>query len=267
MSTTNNVYILISSDRMKKVTLPTKMSSDLAEEIGIHIGDGSLSIRPKYRHYDYFVCLGIHEKDYMKHVLQLIQSLYRIKVKPIERTKDSSLIATISSKKLTLWKLSLGLPSGDKGQINIPKSVLDSKFILDCVRGIFDTDGSLTFKKKYKDVHYYPVIKITSKSKILISQIYDITFKLGFTVYTYFDERMKSSTGTISTEHSLFISGNKSLEMWMDLIGSRSPVHISKYLIWKKFGFCPPKTTLSIRKSILKGIADPSIFENAGRGI
>lgn len=249
---------------MKSVTLPREMSPELAEEIGIHIGDGSLVIRPKYHHYDYFVCLGIHEQEYMQYVCKLMHRLYSLKGKITERQKDGALTATFSSKSLIMWKLSLGLPSGNKGQISIPKVVLDSEYILDCIRGIFDTDGSLTFKKKYRDVHYYPVVKIDSKSKFLILQLLEVISKFGFTCYAFYDGKHKSSTGVTTTVHSLFISGQKSLELWMDLIRPKNPVHISKYMIWKKFGFCPPRTTLSTRKSILEGRKAAISYENVG---
>ncbi|MBI2542682.1 MAG: hypothetical protein HYW24_00640 [Candidatus Aenigmarchaeota archaeon] len=251
---------------MKRIIIPKEMGPELAEEIGIHIGDGSLLIRPESGHYEYYVCLSIEEKDYMKYVCRIIHSLYSLKVKPKERPLDGSLYTLFSSKQLAMYKLSLGLPSGDKGQITIPKVVFDSKFVLDCIRGIFDTDGSLTFKKKYKDVHYYPVIHIASISKDLILQMADILSKFRFTYYTYLDEKKGSSTGTIIIEHSLFISGRKSLDLWMGLIGSSSPIHTSKYLIWKRFGFCPPKTTLSTRRSILEGKVDPVIFERDAGG-
>lgn len=242
------------------------MSSELAEEIGIHIGDGSLIIRPESSHYEYYICLSIEEKEYMRYACELMDSLYSLKVEPKERPDDSSLFALFSSKGLALWKLSLGLPSGNKGQISIPKAVLDSHYILDCVRGIFDTDGSLTFKKKYKEVHYYPVIKIDSKSRVLISQLCEIISKIGFTCYAFYDGQKKSSTGVTAIGHTLFVSGEESLEKWMRLIGSRNPIHSSKYLIWKAFDFCPPKTKLSIRKDILEGKIDPITLEKDAGG-
>lgn len=249
---------------MKRITIPKGMSPELAEEIGIHIGDGSLLIRPDSGHYEYYICLSTEEREYMKHACELMQSLYSLKGHVREEQGSRSLLALFSSKQLALWKLSIGLPSGRKGQIDIPEYVLTSKFVLDCIRGIFDTDGSFTFKKSYKDVHYYPVIKLTVKSRVLISRIHGILSKSGFTTYTHFDEKVKSSTGTISIEHSLFVSGKESLELWMRKIGSQSLTHISKYLIWKEFGFCPPKTTPYIRKDILEGRIDPILFEDAG---
>ena len=120
------------------------------------------------------------------------------------------------------------------------------------MRGVFDTDGSLMFKKREKDVHFYPLIEIVSKSKPLISQISDIVTKFRFASHTYLDRK-----GTMR----LYIGGRRSVKLWMDIIGSKNPIHTSKYLIWKKFGFCPPRTTLTDRMSILDGKIDPLVFE------
>ena len=154
----NSMWVI----KMKSITIPKEMTAQLAEEIGIHIGDGSLLIRPESGHYEYYVCLSKEEKEYAEYVCSLMFSLYSIEGKPRESSKDRSLLVLFSSKALASWKLHLGLPSGDKGQISIPKSVLDSMFVFDCIRGIFDTDGTIMFKKKQKDVHSYPIIKITS---------------------------------------------------------------------------------------------------------
>ena len=42
----------------------------------------------------------------------------------------------------------------------------------------------------------------------------------------------------------------------MDLVGIKNPVKFTRYLIWKKFGFCPPNTTLQQRQDILNGKLD-----------
>ena len=39
----------------------------------------------------------------------------------------------------------------------------------------------------------------------------------------------------------------------MKLIGIKNPVKLTRYLVWKKFGFCPPHTNLQQRKDILNG--------------
>jgi len=121
---------------MKKITIPQEMSPELAEEIGIHIGDGSLVIRPDSGHYEYYVCLSKEEEGYAEYVCSLMSSLYSIEGKTSGSSRDESLRVLFSSKALAFWKLQLGLPSGDKGQISIPKPVLD-KFCSRLYQGYF----------------------------------------------------------------------------------------------------------------------------------
>ena len=59
-----------------------------------------------------------------------------------------------------------------------------------------------------------------------------------------------------SKEYILTLSGVKRLNEWMNLIGIKNPVKLTRYFVWKKFGFCPPHTTLKEREDILKGKRD-----------
>ena len=47
------------------------------------------------------------------------------------------------------------------------------------------------------------------------------------------------------------ISGKENLEKWMSVITPNNPVHVSKYLFWKKFGYYEPKSTLQARLDAL----------------
>jgi len=248
---------------MNRVSIPTSVTPELCEEIGIHIGDGYLSAR-KWKssiHRDYSVCLSLEEKMYQKHVKSLLRKLYSIEPRDEPRPERNGFNLNICSKQLVLWKQSIGFPTGPKHDIVIPDIVLKSDFAANCIRGIFDTDGSVTFKKKYRDRHYYPVIKIDSKSKLLILQISGLLETFGISNYTSLDDEILNSNGTKSIRNTLFISGNKMLEKWFSVIGSSNYVHLSKFLVWKKFGFCPPKTTQKQRKMFLDGGLNPLSFE------
>ena len=43
----------------------------------------------------------------------------------------------------------------------------------------------------------------------------------------------------------------------MKFVNEKNPKHITRYLMWKKFGFCPPYTTLEERKQMLKKEVSP----------
>ena len=60
--------------------------------------------------------------------------------------------------------------------------------------------------------------------------------------------------------------GEKNLKLWMDKINFNNFKHLSKYLIWKQYGFCPPKTNLKQREEILSEKLDPYSFYKNGLG-
>jgi hypothetical protein len=249
-----------------KINFPTSLSRELAEEIGIHIGDGSLFFRKKENHYDYVVCLSGEEESYKDYVIKLVKKIYGILPSYIDTDRiKNSINIEYNSKLLFLWKKSLGLPVGHKNEIIIPKFISNSSFVVDCLRGIFDTDGSITFKKKNDIYHTYPVLKIDNKSPKLVLQINSLLKKIGINSSFELNRPHTSSRGSITHVSTIYISGRSNLIKWFSLVSPKNEIHISKYQIWKKFGFCPPKTTLQQRKLILNGKLDPQrIYAESG---
>ena len=60
--------------------------------------------------------------------------------------------------------------------------------------------------------------------------------------------------------HRFEMKGIKNLEKWMNEIGFSNFGKFSRYLIWKKFGFCPTNISLSERVKILNGAINPNIY-------
>ncbi len=65
-----------------------------------------------------------------------------------------------------------------------------------------------------------------------------------------------------SYKYRVIMNGVDRLNKWMNIIGSRNFSKFSRYLIWKKFGFCPTNLTLKQREGILKDKID---IYNIGR--
>lgn len=236
---------------MIKITTP-EINKELAEEIGIHIGDGSLGIYNKTGHYDYTICGGLEDEIYLSEfVTPLIYKIYGLKPYLKYSKKDGSISLVYVSKELVLWKKTIGLPVGPKDNISIPSVILNSDFILDCVRGIFDTDGTISFKKRDKEENYYPVIKVTSKSKILIEQIEKILKSKGINSSIQYDVSRQDKRGFKTIDNQLFINGEKNLEKFINIIGFSNIKHITKYLVWKKLGQLKPYTSLDERLEML----------------
>ena len=236
------------NDIRRKIILPTKMTNQLAEDIGIMIGDGCLSIYKDKKRVNYDIsCIGnlYDEKSYYEsYIKNLKLCLFNLKFGLIESKRDSTCILRAHSKGIIeFYSKSIGLPIGKKDRIGIPSIIFSKRsFLISCIRGIGDSDFSLTFKRKDSEIPYYPVIKIISKSRNLIGDLNCGLKCLGFKpTVSYdvctFDKRTKNHY----ISHSLDLNGKKQVERWMELIKFNNTKNLIKYRFWKNNGVGPSK--------------------------
>lgn len=162
----------------------------------------------------------------------------------------------------------MGFPSGKKVlRVRAPDTIMTSNdwtIRRAFLRGFFDADGSIYFSKdprikycKFKRTHhYYPKVSLASISRGLICA--DIRKLLSDFRYGSY----KEPPGRKGKHWAYYIvlRGSNQVNLWMKTVGSSNPVHLTKYRVWKQFGFCPPRTTLDQRKAILLGRLDPEAF-------
>ncbi len=230
-------------DVTRGLKLPSRVTAELAEETGIHIGDGSMSISycrntPEHR---YEISSGNYDMRYIQyHVIPMMQKIYGIL--PRIQQKENYFQTCYNSKGLVQFKhFIIGLPTGNKAKtITIPKIILNSSFVTRCIRGITETDGTLTFKKRHKDVYYYPYIRIDMASKPLIEQLEYLLKKLGIRFSTLYDYLVKSHGAFKDTmHHQIFVSGKKNVLDWEKKIGFSNPRNLDRLNFWKVNGFIP----------------------------
>lgn len=196
-------------DRLKNIKLPKKMSEELAEEVGVHIGDGCLSYN---KNYFSVKCNKKEEKYFTDYLFKLYKNIYNLDLKLMKMQSVSGF--EIYSKVICEFKNKvIGLPYGKKvGKLNIPKSIIETKnkkIYHSFIRGLFDTDGCVYLRYKK-----YPIISITIKSKILINQLADMFKKLGFIPAVY--------------NYTIALNGPTMLEKWVREISSHNPKNINK---------------------------------------
>ena len=163
------------SDIRRRIRLPKQMTVELAEFIGIIIGDGNLSYRVcsqngyKIRKSDIRIAGNVNEGEYLSYVIELFENLFNITMyyREDKRSKAVSLTAH-SMGILHFLNIICRIPLNRKvDNVNIPamimKSSLEIKYAF--LRGLADTDFSVTFKNRTAKGHTYPVIKGTFKSK------------------------------------------------------------------------------------------------------
>ena len=232
--------MLNKKDKLKGLKVP-KISNNLAYLCGVFAGDGSINFRKNKNEYS-IKCVG-NPKDEKEFYTQIIapkfNRVFGFTPEIKERDKKTTFGLVVYSKTLLIYLTQeIGLPLGEKySSLKIPKKFLkDENLTINFIMGVFDTDGCICFKRKYKNYPYYPTISLSSKSSKFIYEISGILKKWGFNVVETYDYRFKDViTKKGFTEISrLELNGRINLNLWLKKVGFYSPKHLSKIKMWRK---------------------------------
>ncbi len=158
------------------------MNKNLAEIVGIMLGDGGIYLNDNYKIRQVTISGNSeNDKDYLiNYVKPLIEKEFNTKLS-IKKHKTCKEIQLISQQKDTVEKLrSIGIRTGNKkaNNVGIPDWIFkNNKFVGACLRGIIDTDGCVAPKTKN---HKAPSIWITSYIPQLREDITKAFNKLSF---------------------------------------------------------------------------------------
>lgn len=195
----------------KEVFIPRK-NNQLAEFVGILIGDGGISKRQVTVTLNYKT-----DKLYSVFVTNLIRSLFRIRPGIYFRKNESVINIVISRKRAVVFCESIGLKIGNKLKqgLDIPEWIKQKKsFKISCIRGLMDTDGCvfnechLIKGKKY----CYPRLSFTSYSEQLCSSVLKVLEELGFS------PRIRNS-------RNVQLESRKDILGYLGLIGTNNQYH------------------------------------------
>ncbi len=229
-------------DIKRRVKLPEEMTEGLAEETGIHIGDGNLHINKDITGNSYQYSISgdlinesIYHYDYIR---KLIQQLYNLESKILKREEKNNIDTKIKSKAVVEFKSKiLKLPVGSKKFIRMPSSIIKNReFAKKCVVGIIDTDFNITRSlaitgKLHSLIVAKQINKILDKNKI--SHIFRV-----YRDYARFYIQKQEAT--------------KIIEEW----GLKNQKHLSKYDLFKEFKRFIPFSTTPERLAVLEGELD-----------
>ena len=135
--------------------LHLEINQDLSEFVGIMLGDGGL-----YKnHYRIQISFnGVDEKEYVIYAKKLLFSIFSVKPKKYEEKnkknatgKEKGLILYFHNKAIFNSLLLIGLKQGHKvrNQVKVPRWIKKNYiFVISCLKGLFDTDGSIIIDKK-----------------------------------------------------------------------------------------------------------------------
>ncbi|PIZ51866.1 hypothetical protein COY27_02160 [Candidatus Woesearchaeota archaeon CG_4_10_14_0_2_um_filter_33_13] len=219
------------------------INSKISEIAGIVLGDGHIHTK----HNLITITGSIEDLDYYQnHVCKIINTKFNVNPKIKRRNDRNSYYIMIYSKGLINYLTNkMGLKRGSKDTAEVPQIISSNKKLIPYfLRGLFDTDGCIKFSKQGSNLNYYPRVQIALKKSPLAYQLAELFKTLNFNYGTWEENRFN---GIVYYQ----ISGKENLEKWFKEISPKNQVHLTKHLFWKKFGYCPPKSTLKFRKSRL----------------
>lgn len=219
------------SDKMRNLRIPL-VSEDLAELVGIHIGDGHLGSRIDRNEFLFQITgHSINDKEYYEgFVIPLIKGLFNIEPRKRFKKSERTLEIRVFSKGVFNFLVrTFDLPIGKKKDIRIPRAFFASDALLKaCLRGIIDTDFFLSLDKKHM------FLGACFGEKSLVEDTAEALQQLGISTKTYYDRGYTDTrTGKYYNMHKIRISTQKGIDSWHRLIGSHHPIIISRYKQWK----------------------------------
>ena len=208
----------------------------LAYETGIHLGDGSLQIDQKHRIYRVIYCGDSrNDADFFTYVLPVVtERLYGKKPSIYYRKNENTIVAHLNSKEVVVLKTKLLLPVGNKIKLNAMPGWLTENLVPHFLRGLADTDFCISFKRNRKGIPCEPRIEFFTNNEVLATFSVSVLRKMGFTV------AFEKTTNKGFREYRLRMYGKEMLNKWMKHIGFFNMKHLSKVLVFEKFGYCQP---------------------------
>lgn len=161
--------------------LPKSYSKEMAEFVGILLGDGGIGFGQ--------TCITLNKEadaDYVKFVSKTGHYLFGQRVRLLERKGDKGIRLYWNGVMLQKYLLTIGLKVGNKvkQQVDVPEWIkLVNEYRICCLRGLMDTDGGV-FIHKYKvngKLYKYKKICFTNRSVPLLNFVNNTLEELKFT--------------------------------------------------------------------------------------
>ena len=234
------------------------IDGDLAELLGIHVGDGCISKNERYSEY-YLGGDLTEEREYHDSWVgplfnkKIMLPLLNRKIVYKEHPKVGVYGFYLFNHTVVQFFEKLGIKAGSKLHVTIPQVILDQpplhkRFL----RGLFDTDGTLYFDKNRsakQPVNKVPMIRLGSVSKLLIQQVHEMLQGLGIHSRIMKPWKGKRNKNAL---HAVTISRKKDIHYFIENIEFKNTKHVTRWKVYKKLGYCPPRTTIRQRKRILR---------------
>lgn len=244
-----------------QLSVAFSVTADLAADVGIHLGDGSLLIGkgPSKGTYRYEVT-GHAAEDQLYligNVILIVSSAYGLRQPGIYLNRTLSWMSLrYHSKCVVLFKHEyLRLPSGKKTNASIPQVIRDDGRLMKCVaRELLATDGVWGFyTASASGPHRYARIQLKLTAGTVIEELAEfLQNELGMSVSCRMNAVTSDRLGE-APQHILQINRSEDIDAWRNEIGFSNPSHISRLMTFELMGECPPNGTTTARLSFLSG--------------
>lgn len=230
-------------DIKRNIKIPEEMTEDLAEETGIHIGDGNLNICPSKTwgvHYSYNVDGNLTNEliYHQEYIRPLMVKLYNCEGFMNKRENRNDICSVFKSKAVLEYKNKiLKLPIGPKINIKIPTQIMKNPNLQKrCIVGIIDTDFNINNNL---------CINGSLISLHIINQMHNILNKVKIAHQCSF----KNNYGSISIPKEGSIKIYKEWKL-------KNLKHITKFRLKEEFNKFLPFTTTIERLAVLNNKLD-----------
>ncbi len=202
---------------------------DSAELIGIWLGDGHVSDKS----IELNVSLnGIDDPEYLNYVINFLVYIFDIDIDDITiNTYDNKKLSLIRLNKLTYQKalIDLGFTAGNKikNQIDVPSWIFtDNSFIIRCLKGLIDTDGTITINKSCRCLR----ISFTNASEPLVESFKKMCNILGIhTGLVSHSKVFDTRYNKYYDSYSVSVSAKKDVREFLDLVQPKKFEYRRKY--------------------------------------
>ena len=240
------------SDIRRGIKFPQSLSPELAEFIGIMVGDGHLNFSigkqktgTKLIRSDIAISCNINEEDYIEYIMKLFYSLFNIHLKySLDKRSESVLLRAHSKGLVQFINKVCEIPLNRKTDIIFVPNIIKNaqkEIKYSFLRGLADTDFSLIFRYRVGKGHNYPTIKAGFKSKILVKELEFLFKELEFKYSVLYDViKLDKRFGPTTINH-IYLYGKDNFARWVNNIGFSNKKFLRKVEKWQRDGVCPPK--------------------------
>lgn len=205
----------------RTASLP-KHSSELAEFIGIMLGDGGI-------HTPWQATISLNwtsDREYADYIIDQCAKLFAVKPSVYKRKYRNNAVIRLSSTNVVEYIIKLGLHRGNKLKqgLKIPEWIMQKKsYKIACLRGLVDTDGCIFIHKhKVNNKEYKNVgLTFTSYSPEMIIQVAEILAEL------------KIMPHITSRQRDVYLYRADAVAKYLEVVGTSNPRISSIYNSWK----------------------------------